>query len=210
MKKTLILGIKLTTTYTRTHTHLDPVSFCMCPVLIHSRGDPGWGSICASKRVLLMRVCGTPVSCDHTTELIQWTGSILWLFLRFVSLFFLSLQNTWIVTSVLLGGVGIASSDILSSDVHSNFFFRNKNSGGMHVNQCSNCSCLYSGLCAARGLEVDQITKEQKNTHLSQSSRYNYSSFAPHLSLFSGRVAFLLAYSAVYFVLVFVLSSGAT
>lgn len=51
-----------------------------------------------------------------------------------------------VVTSVLFGGVGIASSDIMSSNMCSLL--------GMHVNQCSNLSnlfvCIWSPLEALK------------------------------------------------------------
>ena len=70
--------------------------------------------------------------------------------------------------SVLLDGVGIASSDIMSYQMCIVLFKKKitkrkkkKKGGGGAGKQCSNCLiclCLYSGLCAATGLEVDQMT----------------------------------------------------
>lgn len=72
---------------------------------------------------------------------------------------------------MLLGGVGIASSDIMSYQMCIVLFIKKKNKEknqegrGVHVNQCSNCLicwCLYSGFWAAGDLKVDQIMKEWK------------------------------------------------
>lgn len=53
-------------------------------------------------------------------------------FLQFISVndFFLSLQYTWIVNSVLLDGVGIASSDIMSYQMCIVLFLKKKMGGG--------------------------------------------------------------------------------
>lgn len=97
---------------------------------------------------------------------ISWT----WVLAAY-SVVFVFIQNIWFICLFLsslhmnceisaFGGVGIASSDIMSYQM----YILIENMGrGLHVKQCSNhLIWLYSGLSAATGLEVDQITYERK------------------------------------------------